>query len=117
MKIDLRKEILDRSGNRITAKVKVPHVKELENGEIVEEQRHQAVVLNLGKALRDSVLTDHTMSAGLEEKMIRYNLFLKIEKDCDVDLSDEEIEKLKNYVAERYEVLFCGQIVEMLIEK
>jgi hypothetical protein len=115
MKIDLRKEILDRSGNRITAKIKVPHIKELDNGEIVEEQMHKAVILNLGKALRDSVLTAN-FSLELEEKLYRYNLYLKIEKDCDVELSEEEINKLKQYVCDRYEVIFCGQIVGMLNE-
>lgn len=114
MKIDLKEEILDRKGEKITAKIKVPHVKELENGEVVEEQVHKAVVLNLGKALRDSVLTIHAGDADLEEKMARYNLFVKIEEDEEVELSEEEINKLKQYVSERYEVIFCGQIVEML---
>lgn len=114
-KIDLRKEILDRSGNRITAKVKVPHVKELDNGEIVEEQRFQAVILNLGKALRDSVLMS-AFQLELEEKMYRYRLFQKIEKDDVVELEDEEVEKLKQYVCDRYEVIFCGQIIDMLSE-
>jgi hypothetical protein len=118
MKIDLNKEIHDRNGNRITAKVKVPHVTELEDGEIVEEQRFQAVILNLGRALRDSVLTISPIAVSdLEEKMYRYRLFQKLEKDRVVDLTDEEIEKLKKYVAERYEVIFCGQVVDMLDAK
>jgi len=115
MKIDLNKEILDRGGNRITAKIKVPYIKTLEDGEIIEEQRHQAVVLNLGKALRDSVLTS-AMELSQEEKLFRYNLFLKIEKDCIIELNEEEINKLKQYVCDRYEVIFFGQIVGMLTE-
>lgn len=112
-KIDLRKEILDRKGNRITAKVKVPSVKELDNGEIVEDIRFEKVVLNLGSSLRDAVLQTE-IDMGLDEKMARYQLFNKIEKDDVVEFSEEEISKLKELVASRYEILYCGQIVEML---
>lgn len=114
-KIDLRKEILNRKGERITAKIKVPSVKELENGEVIEETKFQAVVLNLGHALRNSVLGGD-FDLTLSEKMSRYRLFLKIEKDDVVEFTKEEIEKLEQLVAERYEICFCGQIIDMLEE-
>mgnify|MGYP001053744063 CR=1 FL=1 len=113
MKIDLRKEILNRDGEKVTAKMAVPSVKELDNGEVIEEKTYKTVILTLGNALRDAVL-QQTYNLPLDEKMARYNLFLKIEKDGIVDLTDEEIAELKELVATRYEILFCGQIVNML---
>jgi len=112
-KIDLSKEILDRKGNRITAKVRIPSTKEIDNGETIEEEKYEYRVLSLGSALRDSVL-QVSFDLGLDEKMYRYRLFEKIEKDDVIEFSDEEISRLKELVASRYEILYCGQIVDML---
>lgn len=111
--IDLSQPVLDRNGNNITAKIKVPAIKELDNGEIVEEQTFKAVILTLGHALRDSVLTVQ-FAVELEEKMKRYRLFQKMEKDAVIEFSDEEINDLKKYINERYEVAFVGQVVDIL---
>ena len=113
MQIDLTREILDKHGNKVTAKIKVPHVKELEDGEIVEEMRFKAVTLTLGHAFRDAVLTS-AFTLEFDEKMKRYRLFKKIEQDVVIELSDDEVDDLIKYVNDRYEILFVGQIVDMI---
>lgn len=113
MQIDLTREILDKHGNKVTAKIKVPHVKELEDGEIVEEMRFKAVTLTLGHAFRDAVLTS-AFALEFDEKMKRYRLFKKIEQDVVIELSDDEVDNLIKYVNDRYEILFVGQIVDMI---
>lgn len=113
MKIDLAKEILNRNGEKVTSKVKVPFIKKNSEGEDIEEVRFALVELTLGKALRDSVLTA-PMGLTIEEKLDRYNLFLKIEKDEDVELNEEEINSLKQFACDRYEVVYFGTIIELM---
>lgn len=113
--INLDREILNRDGAQVTAKIKVPATKELDNGEVVEEQRFKSVVLTLGKALTSSVLTTQ-FAVELDEKMKRYRLFQKLRDGGEVEVSDEELLDLKKYVNEHYEVVFVGQIVDMLDE-
>lgn len=113
MKVDLSKEILNRKGETIKSKIKIPFIKINDNGEEVEEIRFQTVTLTLGKALRDSVLTTNN-SLTVEQKMLRFNLFLKIENDEEVDLTEEEIEMLKEFACERYEVIYFGTIVNLM---
>lgn len=113
--IDLSKEITNRNGEKVTSKVKVPYIKTLENGEHVEEIRMVPVTLTLGKALRDSVLSSSLMSAlTIEEKLDRYNLFLKIEKDEEVELSEEEVKNLTQYACDRYEIVYFGAITNLM---
>lgn len=114
MKIDLTKEILNRKGETITSKVKVPFVTENSEGEVIEEQRFKAVTLTLGKLLIDAVLSIMGTAGDMDDKIGRYNLYLRIEEQKVVDLSQEDIDKLKIYVADKYEVLYCGQVVELL---
>lgn len=113
MKVDLSKEILNRKGEKVLSKIKVPFIKVNDAGETVEEIRLQTVVLTLGKALRDSVLTAN-MPLTIDQKMERYNLFLKIENDEDIDLTEEDIELLKTCACDRYEIVYFGAIVNLM---
>lgn len=113
MKVDLSKEILNRKGEKVTSKVKVPFIRTNDAGEDIEDIRFQTVTLTLGKALRDSVLTTN-MPLTVDEKMERYNLFLKIENDGEVELTEEDIKLLKLCACDRYEVVYFGAIVSLM---
>jgi hypothetical protein len=114
-KFDLTRLLYRPDGTVGKAKVKKPSEVTLEDGRVVEEIQMENVDVTLGKALIDSVLTAN-YGLELEETMGRYRLFQKLVNVSEVELSEEEINNLKKYVNDRYEVHFVGQIVDMLDE-
>jgi predicted P-loop ATPase len=114
-KINLEQLLVDPNGKVATSSVKRPSEITKENGEVVEVEKLLKLPVSLGVALIDSVLKTMEILSQ-EEKMVRYRLFQKLNNVSEIELTDEEINNLKQYVCDRYEVNFFGQIIDMLSE-
>jgi len=112
MLVDFNQKPL-KNGQEIVSKQKVVNVTKDEDGNPQEDVSFETGVLTLGDCSRESLLKG-IEKISIEETMLRYNLYNKIKDNGEVELTDEEVSKLKELINNRYEILLSGQLLSML---
>lgn len=102
-----------KDGQEVVSKQKVVNVIKDEDGNPQEEISFEVGVLTLGDCSRESLLKG-IERITIEETMLRYNLYNKIKNNGEVELTEEEVAKLKELINNRYEILLAGQLLSML---
>ena len=115
MKIDLERYVLSKDG--LTSKIKKPKAVPQDDG-TVEYEGMDSVFFTIGKALEASLLSKNTLDMdkelGEDEVLKRYELFLKINGQKEVEVNQEEVNFLKDLVIKMYDIFFSGEIVTYL---
>ena len=72
--------------------------------------------LSLGTICANALMLGHAEEKGVtaKEKLHRYDLGLKVYKDEEIDLTDNDIAMLNKVIALAYSPLIYGRVVEML---
>ena len=112
MKIDLKKQVLDKEGNPATARA-YEMVETEVDGDVVREQQPFEKGVTLGSLISHSMIRSDSEE---DEKVIeeRYDIFLKTYDKDEVELSDEEVAYCKEMVCKAYDVFFAGQVLKLL---
>ena len=110
--INLLTPIVDETGEAIV--IKVPK-KTIKKGKEVDQLQDEE--LNLKKIIRESMLKDfvgypHFRKPKTMKK--RYDLFMKIKDEVEVNLTGSEKKLILKFAALRFDVLIIGQIINIL---
>lgn len=114
MLIDLSQEIKRDDGSSIVSEKKSFNVKKNEAG---EWQAEPDVTFSEKTTLGDmcrSALISGLVKIDVSETMQRYALYNKIKEDTKVELSDEELDIIKELVNNKWELLMAGKILTLL---
>lgn len=111
--LQLTEQLFNRDGSPQVAKIPTKEMVKGEDGEMHEETKLVESVVTLGDLLTHSCLRQNGDIA--EESVVeRYNLFLKLDKCEEIELSDEEIEMLKHLVLQSFDTFTAGAILTIL---
>lgn len=114
MLIDLSQEIKRDDGSSIINEKKSFNVKKNEAGEWQAEPNVTfSEKTTLGDICR-SALVSGLIKISVGETMQRYALYNKIKTDIKVELSDEELDIIKDLVNNKWELLMAGKSLTLL---
>ena len=113
-KIDLTEEIKNKNGDLTILQVKEIQIVKDEEGVPHEEVDMVPKVLTLGEMLSGSCINEDYRDDGEGEIIKRYNLFLKIKGNDEVELDDKEFKLIKELVCIKYSVFFAGSVLTIL---
>ncbi len=115
MKLDLTQLITNKDGSVLTVNAKVPYVVENDKGEAVEEFRVEPKQPTLGLLIENALLKQDV----LEEKEIirRYELFLTVQNQEEVDLVIDDVRYIKGLISKRYDTWTAGKMYELINNK
>jgi len=110
--INLKQEILNKRGSLTAAKVPVINT-EIIDGEVHQETDYIDQILTLGLMLEKACLKDDG-SKTVSEVVERYDLYMKIKDKDEADLSNEDIDKLKELLCNTFDVYYAGIALTLL---
>lgn len=116
MLIDFSQKPLQDNGNEIVSKKTITTLSVDEDGKPMTDVNYVPGVLTLGDCCREALMKGMT-KISIQDTMFRYKLRNKIKEDVEVELSESEIDELKNLVNDRYELFLAGQLLTMLGEE
>ncbi len=116
MKIDFNQKPVKKDGNPYLGNVKNVKITMNDDGSIDQEPTFETMEMTLGTCAMESLLKGAHI-IDVKETMLRYNLRNRIKDGGEVEVSEEELNKLKELINARYEIDLSGQLLIMLGEK
>jgi len=117
MKINFDSEVTREDGSSIKRNITKFRAVQNEAGQFVSEEYVVQEPITLLSNVCSEVLSTVILKVSIEETMERFHLYNKIVNGGEVDLSKEELDKIKVLINNKYDLMMAGTVLVMLGEK
>jgi len=117
MKINFDQEILRDNGKSIVKETKAFNIVKNEAGDWVSEPTVDFKEKTLLSDICSDVLSTCVIKVSIDETMKRFHLRNRIVKGGEIDLTEDELNDLKDLINNKYDLMMTGKVLVMLGEK